>query len=170
MSGTTSKVPRSAVAFAILVLTVTSVVWAASVGAAEGVPPKAVAATSIELQLTGCATDDGDPATGCHVYRLRDESGRRSGTVAKFREPVSDADGNVVGRQFAECIASDGAGEICTLIEVLRDGPYTDPGTLVLTGLSSGRLAVTGGTGAYAGASGDATLGSGLVLTIDLQP
>ena len=125
---------------------------------------------TIELHLSGCATDDGDPTTGCHVYALRDETGNRSGSIAKFREPIEDADGNTVGKQFAECVSSKGAGEVCTLIEVLHDGPYTDPGTIVLTGLSNGTLAVTGGSGAYANVRGDATLEGGFVLTLELQP
>ena len=167
MAATTKRIRTSVIALAATVLSIVSI---ASLAAASDGEKAIVDPTSIELHLSGCATDDGDPATGCHVYRLRDEAGRRSGTVAKFREPIEDADGNVVGQQFAECIASDGAGEICTLIEVLRDGPYTDPGTVVLTGRSNGRLAVTGGTGAYANARGDATLEGGFVLTLELLP
>lgn len=164
---TTKKIEKRTLGITLaIVLAIATMAPIAAWSAGGGI----VDPTTIELHLSGCATDDADPATGCHVYPLRDEDGNRSGTVAKFREPIEDADGNVVGRQFAECVASQGAGEICTLIQVLRDGPYTDPGTIVLTGLSNGTFAVTGGSGAYANVRGDATLEAGFVLTLELQP
>jgi hypothetical protein len=59
---------------------------------------------------------------------------------------------------------------------VLHDGPYTDDGSITVTGLFRGfngeAYAVVGGTGAYQGANGSATAtveDGDFVLTVELS-
>ena len=83
----------------------------------------------------GCATDDEDPATECPVYRLKDTEGAtqrddlpiQGSGVGRGREP---------GRPRPSSIASSskGTGWICTLVLSLKEGPYTDLGTIVSMG------------------------------------
>jgi hypothetical protein len=91
-------------------------------------------------------------------YRLRDEAGDASAVIELFKGPLFDEDGNEIGVHRCQCINGSGFGWTCTHIFGLRPGPYTARGTVVITGLFRGfngeRNAITGGTGAYAGAAG----------------
>jgi hypothetical protein len=64
----------------------------------------------VELTTPGCTTDDNDPATRCHVYRLRGEDGRRSGEISRIRQPVFGADGTDVGRLIVLFESGKGTG------------------------------------------------------------
>lgn len=127
----------------------------------------------IELVTIGCSTDDSDPATECSVYRLKDTEGQRSGSIVRFRVPVWDVDGTQVGRALLDCVESKGTGSICTLVLSLKEGPYTDLGTIVSTGTGLPPGAITGGSGAYLNVHGEMTgetVGGDFVITVNLIP
>jgi Dirigent-like protein len=111
-----------------------------------------------------------------HGYKLRDEDGRRSGNLSFLKGRLHDADGTDIGRHRSMCPSSADVGWWCTHTLVLHDGPYTDEGTITVTGLFKGfsgeESAVIGGTGAYRGASGYATAtveSDGFILTVELS-
>jgi hypothetical protein len=128
----------------------------------------------IELVTTGCGTNDNDPATECHVYRLKDTDGERSGEIFRFKVPLRDTDGNPVGRAYLECSGSKGTGQTCTLVLSLKPGPFTELGTIVSTGVNSlPPSAITGGSGAYLNVRGEITGQEGpdgFHLTLNLIP
>jgi len=127
----------------------------------------------IELVTTGCGTNDNDPATECHVYRLKDTDGERSGEIFRFKVPLADTDGNPVGRGYLECSGSKGTGQTCTLVLSLKPGPFTDLGTIVSTGTGLPPSAITGGSGAYLNVRGDMTgegQNDGFHLFVNLIP
>ena len=110
-----------------------------------------------------------------HGYALRDDQGRRTGHLAFVKGRLRDADGTVIGQHRSMCPSSANVGWWCTHTLVLSDGPYTDPGTITITGLFHGfngeEYAVVGGTGAYQGVNGSATAtveNDGFVMTVDL--
>jgi hypothetical protein len=112
-------------------------------------------------------------------YPLRDQDGARSATLALTRIAVLDEDGNDVGVHTCRCTNATRAhlGWSCTHTISLRDGPFTDRGTIVMVGDFRGyageKVAVVGGTGAYTGARGYATAtveGDQFVTTIYLTP
>lgn len=80
-------------------------------------------------------------------------------TVAKDR--LKDADGKFVGKHHWQCLGSSFAS-YCTGAIALVDTASTDAGTIMVGGLFEGfngeTLAITGGTGAYAGARGTVKL------------
>lgn len=109
------------------------------------------------------------------TYRLRDDAGRRSATIDLFKGLLADVDGNEVGVHRCQCINSE-IGWMCTHILNVKPGPYTQRGSVVITGNFRGfageRLAVTGGTGAYADVNGYATAtvdGENFVTTLYLR-
>src|SRR5262245_17821193 len=111
---------------------------------------------------------------GSHIrfYPLREDApggryggdGPSSGQATTKKLPLFDVDGNQVGREYIDCMATVDTGWVCTLVSMLQDGPYTDKGSVVATGVSKHRigmpnistLPVTGGTGAYSNVSGQA--------------
>lgn len=110
-------------------------------------------------------------------FALEDPDGKSTGSIWLLREPVVDVDGNAVGTFRIQCIHASGIGRTCTDVAVLKPGPHTDAGTIVMTGLFRGfngeSLAVTGGTGAYANVRGHMTLtveGGEFVRTLYLIP
>ena len=110
----------------------------------------------LELVTYGCSTDDHDPATGCRLFRLKDDEGKRSGEIFRFRTPLADVDGNPVGEGFLQCDIAKGTGRTCTLVLSLKPGPHTERGTIVATGLEAfPPPAITGGSGAYLNVRGD---------------
>ena len=160
---------NGAVAVLAAALVVSGLFVGVSYGSGGGITDPQV----IELTTVGCTTDDGDPATECSVYRLEDTEGQRSGSVVRFRVPVWDVDGTQVGRAFLECVTSTGAGSVCTNVLSLKEGPYTDLGTIVSTGTGLPPRAITGGSGAYLNVRGEmtgATVGGDFVLTLNLIP
>jgi hypothetical protein len=111
-----------------------------------------------------------------HEYRLRDHGGERSGNIAFVKGRLSDFDGTEIGRHRSMCPSSENVGWWCTHTLVLHDGPYTDEGSITVTGLFRGfngeAYAVVGGTGAYEGANGSAIAtveDDGFVLTVELS-
>ena len=128
----------------------------------------------IELTTPGCLTNDDDPATRCHIYRLRDENGRRSGEITRIRQPVFDKDGTDVGILIGQFESGKGTGTTVTGVLNLKDGPFTDKGTVVLIG-APGVFdgAVLGGSGAYDNVRGDWVaegVEGGFLLTLNLIP
>jgi hypothetical protein len=128
--------------------------------------------TVLELRLPGCVTTDPTADSRCRTFDFADDDGAHTGALTTFRNTVRDADGNVVGRQLAQCTGGRGTGEICTMVEVLKASETTVAGTIVLTNVN-GLIAVTGGSGGYDNIRGDATLepaSGGFLLTIHLLP
>jgi hypothetical protein len=81
------------------------------------------------------------------------------GDLIAFTNPITDAAGTRIGRLHAECVTTVGSRDFrkstltCTAILHLRDGDLT--GQFVDdVGATSSTGAITGGTGAYAGARG----------------
>jgi hypothetical protein len=128
----------------------------------------------LELVTGGCSTDDNDPATECRVFDLTDNEGDPSGTIFRFRVPLSDVDGNPVGRSFLQCDGAKGTGQTCTLILSLKSGPHTEQGTIVSTGVNTlPPTAITGGSGAYLNVRGEMTgeeQSDGFHLFVNLIP
>jgi hypothetical protein len=94
-------------------------------------------------------------------FPLRDYEGKRGGQITSIKAPLFDAEGNKVGRQQIACTLTDETGWVCTWVSTIQDGPNTDKGTVVATGIYSGQvstLAVTGGTGAYDNVGGRAKM------------
>ena len=125
----------------------------------------------IELSLTICGRPN------CTGWELRHTAwGRGGGLVTSATDPLFDVDGTRVGRQNARCVV--GGDWFCTYVVTLKDGPYTEDGTVVTTGIfgweDGSTLAVTGGTGAYENVRGFATLedpkGDNDSLTLHLIP
>jgi hypothetical protein len=167
MSGSTTKYVSIAI-FTVVLLTGAILVRDAVAGGGGITEPQV-----IELVASGCSTNDNDPATECRVFPLRDSDGKLSGDIARFRVDMTDGDGNPVGRSYAECTAAKKTGSICTLVLSLKDGPYTDVGTIVATGTGLPPSAVTGGSGAYLNVGGEITgedQSDGFHLFVNLIP
>ena len=83
--------------------------------------------------------------------------GPATGQITTKKLTLLDVDGNRVGHQLIECVVGPDTPWICTQVSVLKDGPYTDKGTVVTTGYSKhtpgkpniSTIPVTGGSGAY---------------------
>ena len=151
-----------------------------------------VAALAVAGGVVGMSPAGSDEAAGEQVirltygdlvaeesYLLEDGRGEPSAVIDLFKGRLHDVDGNVVGTHRCECINATAAGYgwTCTHIFSLRPGPTTERGTVVLIGNFRGfdgeQAAITGGTGAYAGARGYAVAtadGEGFHHTIHLIP
>jgi hypothetical protein len=98
------------------------------------------------------------------------------GTVGVARDQLTDGNGNNVGRHHWQCMRSD-LSWYCTGVISLKDTAKTDKRTITVAGLFYGfngeSFAITGGTGAYAGASGTVVLfekNGQLARTVKLIP
>jgi hypothetical protein len=91
-----------------------------------------------------------------HRYR---EPGDTIGDMLGFGNDLYDAENaTVVGRSQGQCFRSNpGLSSECTWTNILEDGSITVQGPFY-DDLQDVDLAITGGTGAYAGASGTMTL------------
>lgn len=128
--------------------------------------------TVIELTTPGCRHID-----DCHIYRLRDDQGARTGTLRRSRDPLYDLDGNPAGTSFGQCFGAKRTGTICMLVLNLTPGPHTELGAITTAGIRHesfpNTLAVTGGTGAYQNVRGEliaTTDARGFVFTLNLIP
>ena len=98
------------------------------------------------------------------------------GQVTLCRSPILDAAGDRTGTQNVSCTVSDATDWVCTSIYTLREGPFTDRGTIVATGIYRGGdgdiHAITGGSGAYQDVGGYAVQddGAGINHTLNLIP
>jgi len=125
----------------------------------------------IELSLEICGAK-------CKGYALRDPIfGQGNGFMTLSHDPVFDVDGNKVGNQEESCVVSKGTAFVCSYVITLKDGPHTENGTVVTTGIyrfgDPTAFAITGGTGAYANVRGYAALetsGGQEFLTLNLVP
>jgi hypothetical protein len=134
----------------------------------------AVLALGLSVLFVGASRSQGVEADGSitlvdasviaeGAYPMRDEDGERNATFTVTRIAVLDADGNEVGTHTCRCTNATKAqlGWSCTHTIALRDGPFTDRGTIVMVGDFRGyageKVAIVGGTGAYTGARGYAT-------------
>jgi hypothetical protein len=98
-------------------------------------------------------------AVNVEFFALDDFDGEQRGQLTWLKRSLWDTDGNQVGVQRIECVATVDHGWICTIVSTIKDGAHTDKGTIVATGTYSGfadysTFAVTGGTGAYSGVGG----------------
>jgi len=112
----------------------------------------------IELEVAFC-----EPL--CRFYSLRDTDGERNGQITSAKQGLFDVDGNKVGTHHATCVQSSGqraTQNLCTFVHTLKDGPHTQQGTIMATGIlafdGNDVFAVTGGTGAYEGVRGSIVL------------
>ncbi len=89
------------------------------------------------------------------------ETGDTVGDLLAFGNDLYDADNAaVVGRDQGSCFRTNpGVAWECTWTNILEDGSITVQGPF-LDSLEDSELAITGGTGAYAGATGTMTLHS----------
>lgn len=100
-------------------------------------------------------------STFTHIRNTRSTSDRSNmqGDVITFTNPLAESSGRLVGKLHVGCLTTTGARDFmksvmtCTGVIVLRDGTLTmvantSPGLPTTTG------AITGGTGAYANATG----------------
>ena len=145
---------KAGIGVAVATLLLAGVLTAAAFAGGGGITEPQV----IELVTGGCATNDDDPATHCRVFNLRDDEGKRSGTIFRFRVPASDVDGNAVGWFYLQCDGAKGTGQTCTNVLTLKPGPHTERGTIVSTGVNHlPPAAITGGSGAYLNVRGEMT-------------
>jgi len=92
----------------------------------------------------------------------QNQNGLRLGDRAAARGPLTDADGAKVGTSYADCVVHRRITDpetglwTCTYILDLGDGDLIVKG-LDPRGPGAYEMAVLGGTGTYANASGDAT-------------
>ena len=121
----------------------------------------------IELRFEVCGGE-----VPCRFYEIRTEEGRH-GLLMTSRGPLFDVEGNRAGTMRVSCL-DDWA---CTNVITLKEGPSTQKGTLVATGVYTFadviRYAITGGTGPYMNVRGQATLsadGASNILTLSLIP
>jgi dirigent-like protein len=132
---------------------------AAAATAAVAVRSGASAQAPASRILTLHELDKG--STFVHVRNTPPKSKQSNplGDLIAFTNPVTDAAGARVGRLHAQCVTTVGSRDFrtstltCTAILHLRDGDLT--GQFVDdVGAESSTGAITGGTGAYAGARG----------------
>lgn len=94
-------------------------------------------------------------------WTLQDDDAETA-SVSLLTEPVVDGTGASVGTHTWECLQSEPVGWFCSGHIQLDEGAETASGTLELMGRFEGfsgeSMAVVGGTGAYAAASGEAVL------------
>ena len=141
------------------------------VGVSHAVSEGITDPTVIELTTHGCRDIE-----DCPQYRLRDSEGDLTGVLRRFRDAVTDVDGNPVGWSYRECFGAKRTGTICTHVLVLKPGPHTEQGTITAAGVyhqPPATFAITGGTGAYRNVRGEliGTQGAdGFVFTLNLIP
>ena len=121
--------------------------------------PGASAQSSGSRTLTFTELEKGSTFTHIRNTKTASQRSNSQGDVITFTNPLADASGRVVGKLHAGCLTTTGAADFtksvltCTGALVLRGGTLTfvanvSPGVPTTTG------AITGGTGAYANASG----------------
>ena len=93
-------------------------------------------------------------------FGLRNRNGDRA-SIGVVRDQLTNANGKAVGKHHWQCLSSSLAS-YCTGAIVLSDAAQTGAGTIIFAGIFEGfngeSLAVTGGTGSYAGARGTMVL------------
>jgi len=124
------------------------------------------------LLLPGASAQDPGPrtitlrelekgATFSHIRNKRAKTARSiaQGDLIVFTNPLADTSGARVGVVHVSCVATVGARDftkstmLCGAVARLRDGDLTSQ-ILVRLGRARNTGAITGGTGAYAGARG----------------
>jgi hypothetical protein len=116
-------------------------------------------------------------ATFAHIRNTRPKTRRTNsaGDIFVLTSTLLDADGKVAGKTAATCITSTGARDFrkslitCSGVFTLPDGTLTIQGNISPAVEDRIVAAVTGGTGAYAGARGALEFAGG-VDTITLVP
>lgn len=151
--------------------TVLLLLTGASAGASSGSAEGSAQGTTIRVVYGDLFSEANFPLT--------DTEGRQSATLDLFKGELLDAEGNAIGVHRCECVNAKPArlGWSCTHVLTLRASEAAARGSIVISGRFLGfngeRLAILGGTGAYAGARGDATQsveGDAFVTTLFLEP
>jgi len=132
---------------------------AAAATAAVAVLSSASAQAPASRILTLHELDKGSTFVHVRNTPTKAQQSNRLGDLIAFTNPITDAAGTRVGRLHAQCVTTVGARDFrkstltCTAILHLRDGDLTGQFVNDL-GAQSSTGAITGGTGAYAGARG----------------
>jgi hypothetical protein len=133
-----------------------AVTFAAALLTGVGVVAATGPATLSEDPIVLYSAEGGDGQN----FRLRNGDGDRA-TVSVVKDVLTNGNGKVIGAHHWQCVASDLAW-YCTGVIALNNEAPTGQGTITFAGLFKGfngeSLAVTGGTGAYAGAEGTIVL------------
>jgi hypothetical protein len=108
------------------------------------------------------------------VLRAR---GKDTGIMLMSEGHLEDADGNRVGAYRIVCTGwKGGHANMCTRVDSIKPGPYTERGLISSVGLFRGAerdvYTVTGGSGAYDNVRGDAIerCTGGCTFTLNLIP
>jgi hypothetical protein len=103
--------------------------------------------------------------------------GEKTGIMLMTEGRLEDADGNRVGAYRIVCTGFDGGhANLCTRVDSIKPGPYTERGLISSVGLFRGAVrdtyTVTGGSGAYDNVRGDAfeRCAGRCTFTLDLIP
>ena len=142
---------RATRSIALMAVATFTAALVAGVGAVAATGPVTLSQDAIVLY-----SDEGDG----QGFKLRNGSGDRA-TVSIVKDQLTNANGKAVGEQVWQCLASDLAW-YCTGVVALTDAARTGAGDITFAGLFDGfngeSLAITGGTGSYAGARGTIVL------------
>jgi hypothetical protein len=147
------------------VLLVSGVMVGVSSGGTEAITqPSTIVLTEVE-------------GTGIVPAVLRAD-GKETGIMLMTEGRLEDADGNRVGTFRIVCTGFEGGhANMCTRVDSIKPGPYTERGLISSVGLFRGAVrdiyTVTGGSGAYDNVRGDAAercTRKGCTFTLDLIP
>lgn len=140
----------------VLVVLVAAV---AVIGAATALRTTASAQDSRGRTVTFTELDKGSTFTHIRNTKTGHRRANSQGDLLALTNPLADASGTPIGKLHASCTTTVGALNFvkstvsCTAVFVLRDGTVTAQAVLTLNA-DTITGAVTGGTGAYAGARG----------------
>jgi len=147
------RIPRSGPCLALLAAGGAAVALAVTAGSgASAQAPTTRTLSFVELER-------GSTFTHVRNTRTRSAQSNSAGDLIVFTNPLADSSGNVVGRLHVQCVTTTGARDFrrsvltCTGVGVLRDGTLALQAS-VRAGARTTTGAVTGGSGAYAGARG----------------
>ena len=127
-------------------------------------------ATQTQDRIVLYSGDDG----AAQRFKLRNRAGDEA-SIGMATDSLTNAHGKAVGEHLWQCMNSSLAW-YCTGVIALTDAARSGAGTITFAGLFEGfngeSLALTGGTGSYAGAEGTVVLSIGgrFVRIVKLMP